>query len=998
MTNKSIYLLSSSGNYAKLEIEDLSLAETNFSVADIEDITKRKDTFTTNIVVKGTKLNNQILGSAFNMNAYNNPNINEELYFNFNINGQCDCLYYENDSLITKGLFKVTEVIVNGGTATYNCVITGYRVNFYSKLNDKLLSDLDFSEYNHSYSINNIVSSWDTSIIKNGSSVPFEYGKGYVYGFADYGTSIYPDKRTVDDVSFKDFRPSFYVKEYLDKIFAQDVLDGFSYSIKGSSEFQDMFKHLVIPNNADVVANYLNSQRLLSATKNNEQTYLTGDRQYVYDDVSNSNLYKIGIQWTNVSLNNGVFNLNTQPYIDYSNNVFIATRSVSTSVEVSSGIRFETFFPRNGNSDDIIDATCTLHIVTRPNDNSGWSKIASSDPKRIHTDGEHWSTGVYTFKAKTNISVTNGAQMMVVYEFTDYYKDWGGPIPLQDWFLSAILVGQNTFINIGDSAFTSKVELELNDSINFESSQSLATYKQQDFIKSIQNLFNLYVYNDVENPKHIYFEPYNDFYTECLTPNIKNSSVNWSNKLDYKQYNKKPFQTIYKNYKFQYKEDGDYLNGIIKNKYGAVYGNYTYTNSTTAFTADNTIELIFASTPMMTWAESTRVLPLFFNYDSSGNKVPKQTVIRILYYNGLKPCSNYNIGRWKNDGGWGFDVYAAGKTSYPQLHTTYDVTKADLNFNKPDEVFYTYTDEPNYIYPIYYRNQITEYNDSNTVTIDAKVLLNEIDISNLSFKKSIYFDTPTGDGFFKLLSVNYGDNSTLSDVTFQKIYLADNYALITYYNVEITGYVSNPNCSGVSESVYINVPGGKYSSTISQENADAQAKAEYDHTKDAVEDTGVCINTDNVFHLTFSQTNLQSCTIVPDEGNYFTSTGTLEMGTVLFKQVGSNYVRCSLGYYSNNTNWFLANQNGEVNVTGSCADVGLNEITMAKAGGSIAACQNANNGFNLSQYFYRTYLFVGEKIFTESTGTNTASAGYYSDAYYSYQVDATGTITNQYYC
>ncbi|NTE00498.1 hypothetical protein G6M26_23405 [Agrobacterium tumefaciens] len=103
----------------------MSLAETNFSVADIEDITKRKDTLTTNIVVKGTKLNNRTLGSAFNLNAYNNRNINEELYFNFNINGQCDCLYYENDSLITKGLFKVTKVILTGGAATKNCVITG---------------------------------------------------------------------------------------------------------------------------------------------------------------------------------------------------------------------------------------------------------------------------------------------------------------------------------------------------------------------------------------------------------------------------------------------------------------------------------------------------------------------------------------------------------------------------------------------------------------------------------------------------------------------------------------------------------------------------------------------------------------------------------------------------------------------------------------------------------------------------------------------------------
>ncbi|WP_316736276.1 DUF5977 domain-containing protein [Pedobacter aquatilis] len=997
MTNQSIYLLGKNGNYGKLDIEDLSLSYTDFNIADINDITRRKDKITKDITIKATKNNNKILGNCFNLNVFNNQNINEDLFYNYNINGEVEALFYENDSLLSKGLFKITESNVKDGVITYSASITGYINNFFVKLSDKLLSDLDFTEYNHRYTLENIFNSWSTSIQKSGTSTPFQLGKGYVYGTSDYGTSIYPDKATVENASFKDYRPSFYLIEYLNKIFAQT---DYTYSISGSTQFQSMFNSLVVPNNSEYLVNYLNSEKLLVAAKTNSQRYRTGRNQYIYESVNNAQNLQVSPNWNNISFINSFLEPNTSAYLNYTKNVFHVLRSISTSIEASVGIDFETYFPRNGHAEDKLDATVTLHVLTRTTDVYGWDKVLSSEPQRVETNGANFRASK-VFKVKGNLNLVGGGQLMLAFEFTDYYKDWGGLIPLADEYLEAIITPANSGLKIGDTSFNSVAQLEQGDLIDFKNNFSLSTYKQQDFVKSILNLFNLYVYATTENPKHLIFESYNDFYNECLTTTIKGNALNWSKKIDYSDYTKKAFSTIYKSYKFNYKEDSDYLNADYRSKYGSVYGNYIYSNSSTKSTTENSLELTFAGTPVANFEGNDRTQPLFFKYESNGNKKPYQSVLRLMVYNGVKDCKSYNIGKWYQDfadnATWKFTSYDSNRLNYAQFHTTHLNSSVDLSFIQPDEVFYKYENEPKYAFIAFYNNQITEYNDSNTVTFEAKALLNEIDISNLDFKKPYYIDSPSGDGYFKLVSLNYNNNTELSDAVFQKIYLADTYKTEIFYSAAISGYTSNSICT-TSENIFVNVAAGKYSSKISQLDADAQAQAEYNHMLSGYQNSGACINTSVQFSLAYSDTNTDACAAVTDSVEYYTSTGTLEIGSIIFKKINGIYSRASFGYYSTGGNWYLANETATINVTGSCSNVGLNEAILATNSSKTSSCNNAGIGFNLGTYYYTTYITVGQKIFTNSAGTTPVGAGFYSDAYYSYQTDSSGTIINSFYC
>ncbi len=95
--------------------------------------------------------------------------------------------------LVFKGSLRVNEVnIKDSGDVLYQTTITGNFIEFKNIIQDKLLTDLDFTDLKHRYHSDVIFNSWDTSIETTNSfgaqqTVAFEKGKGYIYPFIDYG-------------------------------------------------------------------------------------------------------------------------------------------------------------------------------------------------------------------------------------------------------------------------------------------------------------------------------------------------------------------------------------------------------------------------------------------------------------------------------------------------------------------------------------------------------------------------------------------------------------------------------------------------------------------------------------------------------------------------------------------------------------------------------------------------------------------------------------------
>jgi hypothetical protein len=152
------------------------------------------------------------------------------------------------------------EIVIDKETIEYQCSVFGELGGFINQLGNKRLEDLDFSSYDHTYSVANISASWDNA-----------GGSGYYYPLIDYGsvsTGAYGVAKK--DFQYTTFRPSLYVKEYIEKIFA-----GTDYTFDCSFFDTPLFKRLIIPHNQTTITALNNTS--MSASAINRVMLLTGN-------------------------------------------------------------------------------------------------------------------------------------------------------------------------------------------------------------------------------------------------------------------------------------------------------------------------------------------------------------------------------------------------------------------------------------------------------------------------------------------------------------------------------------------------------------------------------------------------------------------------------------------------------------------------------------------------------------------------------------------------
>jgi hypothetical protein len=200
-------------------------------------------------------------------------------------------------------------------------------------------------------------------------------------------------------------------------------------------------------------------------------------------------------------------------------------------------------------------------------------------------------------------------------------------------------------------------------------------------------LFHLYTYSTPENPKHINFESYDYYYKNTGNSLIVQKAIDWSNKVDYSSTQSvTPFLNTNKSYSFTYKQDSDYWNTQYFTNYGAVYGSYTEDDTYKyAVNEEKKVGIVFSATPLVNYNNTGRVYPELFKMESNNSRSPVKTNIRLLYYNGLKPSTNYSIGTMTIDNGnYVFAASGISINQYPQVgHIRFDANmnyKSDLNF------------------------------------------------------------------------------------------------------------------------------------------------------------------------------------------------------------------------------------------------------------------------------------------------------------------------------
>jgi len=246
-------------------LQDIS-TEFTYAIDDVSEFGSRNTSYSKTISVPGTANNNLVFGYIFELNNANfTDNTLPNVGYNFNVTKQANCKIFIDKVQIFKGTLRILEIVIDKETIEYQCSVVGELGGFINQLGNARLEDLDFSAYDHTYSITNITNSWNNA-----------GGSGYYYPLIDYGnvsTGTYGVAKK--DFQYTTFRPALYVKEYIQKIFADT-----DYTYDCSFFNSALFNRLIVPHNQTTITALNNTS--LSATAQERSMNLTSDPYVKY--------------------------------------------------------------------------------------------------------------------------------------------------------------------------------------------------------------------------------------------------------------------------------------------------------------------------------------------------------------------------------------------------------------------------------------------------------------------------------------------------------------------------------------------------------------------------------------------------------------------------------------------------------------------------------------------------------------------------------------------
>ncbi|WP_158798090.1 hypothetical protein [Pedobacter sp. L105] len=803
--------------YTKLDTDATDFS-TTFAVSDINDISKRKDAATKDLTLPGTARNNKAFGYAFMVTKYNDDNddvTNGTLFFNYNPQVLVDAYIYENGALLMKGSLRLLNINLNANNVvSYDCVITGDLIDFRGMLADKLLTDLDLSEMTHTFSLSSILYNWNNDPLS----------QGYVYPLIHNGmpfldtTSV--EAATINPFQIRNFKPAVFVSKILDKIFADSnilittttdnnidtevrTVSGLAYNwrVDGSVAFKTMFNNLIIPNNQ---LNMGNPQVLTGSTQLFSMTNTAG----IYSDSAlltqesdgfglvtllNDVTFGTKTDTLNLFTVGGFFSNNISTSHPYGKDLVVY--NVNRTFKAAGTLTTQLIYTNLYGASKPIQAKFTLwerNVVAESNQAGyrtavGWDEVASdvflfastsstglvrnftlAIPERTYQVGRQIRVtfSLYSDYATTGINFVDKNGNLDTAHFTYQIPNVVLQFPNQ---VGATIV---TNVNIGDTIIP-----------------TLPTgVKQLDFINSLRNIFNFYVWTD-QDTRIIVFEQYNDYYANTKGLNLVANALDWTRKIDLTSRGKITTNTtIQKFYNFTMKSDSDYINDFYQKKYGQTYGDYSVTDALGISETPLAVDVIFSPTPLVLAAPNItgqggldKAIPWIYTLDSNGNVFPLDTNIRILNYNGI---ADFTAAYNKTPITIITEIFNPRNNSYSHSAFITEIAAmvsnfvtdssgnpvSDIHFGSPNETYIIKSATSVPTSYANYRNQILELKNPNVNYFDCEAYLNENDIANLDLSVPIFIDLGMyGASYWKLLSVDYTNNGRTSSIKLQKV-------------------------------------------------------------------------------------------------------------------------------------------------------------------------------------------------------------------------------------
>lgn len=744
MNRVELYINNTLVDLLEESIESLFLI--NKQIQDIREPEKRQTDFTKTITLPGSKNNDLLFSYAFSL-SHNIQSTTTNFTPDFNPNLKASVVLYVDGAEQFSGIAQLVKVhVTDDYLVMYDVELFGKLANIFTNIGDKELTELDFSEYDHTYNPTNVINSWATSIIKNGSSQAFQLGQGYLYPLIDYGYSA-----NLQTFPLINLYPALSAREYLLKIF-EDA--GFTWD----SAFLDStyFKSLYIPFKSAVMK--LSSSQVLA-------------RKFRASRETSAQVFSVPIGQANAVANSVVFNNDTlAPNFDSSNQyatgsgIFTVGAALNSIFTFCSQLRLTaTFTPATGgvqvrsqfNVQVIADvmkqdiggnntfiATVAMEIAafdpfTTTHTTANPASVSPLDPDY---PGSPYNPRNYMNIVVPNVSLNVGEKIVIrlrPYAFPNQYGNNNQVTSTQLFQNTSTGVFYDGTITL--QVNTGSVFYNLIDNAQIVENQTVLMnncipdkIKQKDFFLSIIRMFNLYI-EQGSLPNQLAIEPRNTYYT--------NTVYDLSKKIDKSQEILiTPMGALEtQRYRFKYRTDTDYYNQIYNDGHPLNYGEREVLVDNDFVRGTKLTELIFSPTPSVGAIGNDRVIPRIIKVSDTGVVSSHEGNPRILYYGGMKSTNQV------------WNISSSGQTytfgSYPYIGHLDDpyTSTVDLCFYPPAEIYWTnyyhsiwYTN--NNLYNAYHKQFIEEVTDKNSKIVTAWFNLSPLDIKLMDFRKLYYFE------------------------------------------------------------------------------------------------------------------------------------------------------------------------------------------------------------------------------------------------------------------
>lgn len=735
------------------------------SITDIKEPDKRKSDYTKTVSVPNSKAAAKIFGNLFELNVSEGT---------FNPSVKADCQYIVDGHIIISGYCKLKSIVqLDNDDIKYNVVLFGSVANIFRELGEKYLDELDISRWNHPFTREIQEKSWATEVFDSdaGGFIPFEYGTGYVYALADYGLTTNLNFFDIYHIPF-----SLYAREYLSIMFEEAGYTWTSSFLDG-----DYFKHLVIPSDPDSYALTsteieakefsANTPEFASTGTSNSGNLTTGssfgasDALIFTNEISDPNgIYNnVTGEWTAGA---GNFNINALVNIDAiftpdTAQPVVTTSDIEGRIEIKadgSVINSQAFYityddypalfsvgARSTNTSPTYPelehtTTTTFSSVLNP-------ALANPIPRNFNPPNQY----LVSFQ---NIDLPSGT--VVTIEVKARYRGLNGnPNHMFEDSLGSSY-GGDAQLDISVGAFYNKYNNQypaLGDSLNVNKVIPKQV-KQRDFLKGIINMHNLYIQVDPDNDRNLIIEPREDFHTF--------DSIDISTKIAQdRDFEIKPVGNLNASeYLYTYKADVDYYNKKYTEAWSRVYGDRIINVLNNFTKVVKKTELVFSPTTMVAPPQKDKVLPTIIGINQNNEPTTTKSNIRILYYGGLKPCTE----TWRHsESTFNF----TNNSTYPYMGHFDDPFNAtlDLNFGLVNEVYYDDTLQNinitnNNLYNLYHKRLIDEVTSRDSNIVTAYVYLTPSDYKQWDFRKLYRFEN----AYFRLQKIE-GYNPTSEELT-----------------------------------------------------------------------------------------------------------------------------------------------------------------------------------------------------------------------------------------